>query len=165
MVGTNANGITDGPIGLASFFAGPARNQGVFKEQKLDPRIQESFDGFSRSIDDGLAFYIETCIQDHLASGGFSNRLQKSVKLSVVRRRNSLNPRRPIYVSDGRQSSAVLREDIHSRNHVGEFGMRRDIKPFVYFAQSDGRGKGTESFTHFDHSVDSITHFQMPRIG
>ena len=36
MVGTNANGITDGPIGQVSFFATPSRNQDVFKEQKLE---------------------------------------------------------------------------------------------------------------------------------
>ena len=134
MVGTNANGITDGPIGQVSFFATPSRNQDVFKEQKLDSCIQKSFDGFSRSINDGLALYIKTCIQDHLASGRSSDGFQKRVKLSVVRRRDSLNPCGPVHVSDSRQAAAMLWADVYGRNHVRKFCLRRGVKPFVDFA-------------------------------
>ena len=150
---------------MITFFEWPAGNHRVFEEQEFDSCIQKSFDGFSRRVDNGLAFDVEAGVQDHLAASGFSNGLQKRVELSVVESRDGLNAGGPIHVRDGRQSSAMLGSDIHGRDHVRKFSAVRDVEPFIDFSQGDRGRERTEGFAHFDHRVDAIAHFGMARVG
>src|SRR5437773_2117886 len=117
---------------------------------------------------DGLyafAIDVQTCVQDHFASRTFSHALQERMELPVVRWRNSLNSRGAVHVRDCRQAAAMLLADIHGGDHVRKFSARRDVKPFIHFAESDGGREWAESLAHLHHRVDTITHFRMPWIG
>src|SRR5690349_23643205 len=87
------------------------------------------------------------------------------MKLPVARRRNGLNARGPVHMWYGRQAAAMFLADIHGGDHVGEFSLCRNVKPFVHFAQSDCGCEGAEGFAHLHHGIDTIAHSRMSWIG
>ena len=76
-----------------------------------------------------------------------------------------MNARGTIDVSDGRQAAAMLLADIYGGNHVGKFGARGHVKPFIHFAQRNGGREWAKSFAHFHDGIDAIAHFGVAGVG
>src|SRR5262245_12636462 len=123
---------------------GASGDKVVLQKQSLNSGSQECLDRFARRVDDRLALYVESRIQDHFTAGCFSDRLQKSVEIRIVFCRHGLDASAAVHMSDGRKRRPVLLADIDDHDHVRQFSASLDLEPDMSLFGGDRRCKWTK---------------------
>ena len=147
---------------LSGFFSG---DEVVLEEEAINAGTEEGFDGFGGGVDDGLAFDVETGVEDHLAAGFFADFLEEAVVGGIVGGGDGLDAGGAVDVGDGGERAAPLLADVDDGDHVGKVGAWFDAKPAINFLERDGGGEGAEGFALFDHGIDAVAHFGMAGVG
>jgi hypothetical protein len=61
-----------------------ASKEAVLQEKEFNASAKEGLDGLFRRIDNGLTLYVETGVEHHFSSGGFSDGGEQAMEIGIV---------------------------------------------------------------------------------
>ena len=116
-------------------------------------------------IHNRLSFDVEAGIQHHLPACGFTHGHQQRMKIRIVLHAHGLQSSRSVHVCNRGKLRPRLRQNLDHADHVRMLLSGNQIKPLVRFFHRARGSKRTEGLALLHHSVDSVAHLRVSRIG